>query len=285
MCAVMVFCVCMAWLSQELDPELLKTVRAPLVAGYATKEGIEALLSLLLQKVLSDRPDDLLTYLIDALIEWKPRMVVIVGPPASGKYTLSYLLAKRLALEHVSPSELVEGMIANDTIIGEQMQRFLDSGESIPDDLLETVILARLRETDCRDKGWVMDGWPRTPEQAQRLVDEGLCPQIAVVVEVDDIKIEDRVSFRLENAATGRLYHYYHDPPPLGEQRKCRVRAGETTLEILERLNLHHQRLPLILQRLSQCGGNWHEIKLDLNAASMEEYQQLAEELARQIGV
>ena len=72
---------------------------------------------------------------------------------------------------------------------------------------------------------------------------------------------------------------------PLGEQRKCRVRAGETTLEILERLNLHHQRLPLILQRLSQCGGNWHEIKLDLNAASMEEYQQLAEELARQIGV
>jgi adenylate kinase family enzyme len=206
---------------QELDPELISTVRAPLVAGYAEKQGIEALLSLLLQKVLIDRPDDPVTYLIDALREWNPRMVVMLGPPASGKYTLARLLAERLALEHVSPSDLIEGMVASDTIVGNEMKRYVDSGEAVPDDLLEPVILSRLRERDCRDKGWVMDAWPRTPAQAQRLVDENLLPQIAVVLQVEDALTEDRVSFRLENPNTGRLYNYKLDPPPLGEQVLC----------------------------------------------------------------
>lgn len=93
--------------------------------------------------------------------------------------------------------------------------------------MLEPIILARLRERDCRDKGWVMDSWPRTAQQAQRLVDESLMPQIAVVLQVEDGLIEDRVSMRLENPSTGRLYHYMHDPPPLGEQ----VLRGPLTLD------------------------------------------------------
>jgi hypothetical protein len=123
---------------QELDPELLATVRAPLVSGYADKQGIEALLSLLLQKVLIERPDDPVAYLVDVLGVWKPRMIVMLGPPASGKYTLACALAERLALEHVSPADLVEGMIASDTVIGGEMQRCLDRGDLVPDDLLGT---------------------------------------------------------------------------------------------------------------------------------------------------
>ena len=123
---------------QELDPELLATVRAPLVSGYAEKQGIEALLSLLLQKVLIERPDDPVAYLVDVLGEWKPRMIVMLGPPASGKYTLARALAERLALEHVSPADLVEGMIASDTVIGGEMKRCLDRGDLVPDDLLGT---------------------------------------------------------------------------------------------------------------------------------------------------
>lgn len=169
-------------------------------------------------QVLIERPDNPVAYLVDVLGEWKPRMIAMLGPPASGKYTLARALAGRLALEHVSPADLVEGMIASDTVIGGEMQRYLDRGEPVPDELLEPVILARLRERDCMDKGWVMDSWPRTPQQAQRLVDENLMPQIAVVLQVEDDVIEDRVSMRLENPATGRLYHYMHDPPPLGEQ-------------------------------------------------------------------
>ena len=192
-------------ITKDVDPELLATVREPQVSGYASKQGIEALLSLLLQKVLIERPEDPVAYLINVLKEWSPRMVVTLGPPASGKYTLASLLAERLALEHVSPSDLVEGMIASDTVIGGEMQRYLDRGMSIPDELIEPIVLARLRERDCRDKGWVMDGWPRTAEQAQRLVDQELLPQIAVVLQVPGETIEDWVSLRLERAATGRL--------------------------------------------------------------------------------
>ena len=165
-----------------------------------------------------ERPDNPVAYLVDVLGEWKPRMIAMLGPPASGKYTLARALAERLALEHVSPADLVEGMMASDTVIGGEMQRYLDRGDPVPDELLEPIILARLRERDCKDKGWVMDSWPRTAQQAQRLVDENLMPQIAVVLQVEDDVIEDRVSLRLENPATGRLYHYMHDPPPLGEQ-------------------------------------------------------------------
>jgi adenylate kinase len=201
------------------------------------------------------------------------------------QYTLAYLLAERLALEHVSASDLVEGMIASDTVIGQEMQRFLDRGDSIPDELIEPIILARLRERDCRDKGWVMDGWPRTAAQAQRLVDEQLTPQIAVVLKVQDSTIEDRVSFRIENPATGRLWHHKADPPPLGEQRKCIIRPGETTDEILQRLQIYHERLGPVLERLAQCGADWRVIDMDVESMPMEEYQTLSETMARQIGV
>ena len=270
---------------KEVDPELLTTVRAPLVSGYASKQGIEAMLSLLLQKLLVDRPDDPVAYLIDVLKEWNPRMVVMLGPPASGKYTLANLLAERLALEHVSPSDLVEGMVASDTILGAEMKRYLDSGEPVPDELIETIVLARLREPDCRDKGWVMDGWPRTAEQAQRLVDERLMPQVGVVLQVDEATIEDRVSFRLENPNTGRLYHHKFDPPPLGEQRDTIVRQGEAPEEIQERLRAYNSAIPAILQRLSQTDHEWREIELDVSKAGLDEYRGLGEQLARKIGV
>ena len=84
-------------ITKDVDPELLATVREPQVSGYASKQGIEALLSLLLQKVLIERPEDPVAYLINVLKEWSPRMVVTLGPPASGKYTLASLLAERLA--------------------------------------------------------------------------------------------------------------------------------------------------------------------------------------------
>ena len=270
---------------KDPDPSLLTTLRAPLVAGYANKQGIEALLSLLLQKLLVDRPDDPVGYLVDVLKEWNPRMVVILGPPASGKYTLADLLADRLALEHVSPNDLVEGMMASDTILGDEMKKYRESGENVPDELVETVVLARLRERDCRDKGWVMDGWPRTADQAQRLVDERLMPQIGVVLKADDATIEDRVSFRIENPSTGRLYHHKLDPPPLGEQRDCITRPGEAPEEIQGRLQVYNSSISSILQRLGQSDREWRVLELDVSSTRLDEYRLLGEQLARRIGV
>ena len=270
--------------AKDVDPELLKAVRAPEVSSYAAKQGVEPLLSLLLQKLLIEQPGNPAQYLHDTLEEWTPRMVAILGPPATGKYTLAGYVADRLALEHVSPGDLVEGMIASDTLIGGEMKRYVARGDPVPDELIEPVVLARLRERDCRDKGWVLDGWPRTQEQAQRLVDERVAPQIAVRLLAPDTVIEDRVSFRLENPATGRVYHQMTDPPPLGEGRKCVTRAGETGAEVEERLALFRARIGPVLQRLAQTDG-FRQLEWDVSDTPLDMYRQLGERLARRVGV
>uniref|UniRef100_A0A6U5B5B9 Adenylate kinase n=1 Tax=Hemiselmis andersenii TaxID=464988 RepID=A0A6U5B5B9_HEMAN len=237
-------------LKDDFDPALLTTIRAPLVQNYASKEHVEAMLRQILLRILLDRPEHPVPYMIDLIKEYRPRTAVVIGPPASGKRTLAEGIANRLGLEHVCVADLVEGMKMTQTDLGMRMREYEEQGLDVPDELVETLVTTRLRERDCTGKGWVMDGWPRTAQQARNLRALGLDPQAVLVMEVPDQVVEDRVSFRVLDPETNTLYHTYANPPPLGVGIRCVTRRGESSDEIIERVARHKELLPGVLDAL-----------------------------------
>lgn len=265
------------------DPTMLATMRGDMVSRYAEKQGVTALLRQILQKVLMDRPEDPVGHMIKMLEEWKPRTVIVIGPPAAGKKTLTDILSRRLGLEMVSAGDLVNGYLTLDTQQALDMKNIVDKGLDMPQDMIGDVVIERLKEQDCVDKGWVLEGWPSTAEDAAKLVDAGLGPAIALLLEVPDNTIEDRISFRLYNPGTGRLYNMQTDPPPLGESRHCVVRAGESTKEVLARIEKYHEQLPALLAALAES-GDFKEMRINVDC-SLDDFEALGARLARMIGV
>jgi len=97
-------------------------------------------------------------------------IVVVMGPPAAGKGTQCTLLAEHFGLPHISTGVLLREAVANKTPLGQLAQPFLDRGELVPDETMSAIIQHRLSEDDARS-GAILDGFPRTVDQARNLDD------------------------------------------------------------------------------------------------------------------
>ena len=146
----------------------------------------------------------------------KPKYIVLLGPPASGKGTQAARLRETLGLPHVASGDLFRENLKNETDLGQKARVYMDRGELVPDDLTIAMVMARLAQPDCA-KGALLDGFPRTIAQAQAL-DKALAahghqigktPYIAVP---DEVLIE-RVSGRRLCRTCGESYHIRFNPP------------------------------------------------------------------------
>ena len=87
-----------------------------------------------------------------------------MGPPGAGKGTQCVRLAEHFEVPHISSGDLFRHHISNRTELGQQVQKFLDSGEYVPDEITTSMVRARLDEPDAQD-GFILDGYPRTTAQ------------------------------------------------------------------------------------------------------------------------
>lgn len=99
-----------------------------------------------------------------------PMRIVLTGPPGSGKGTQAVLLAGALDLPHISTGDLFRDHISRRTALGAQAQAYLDAGELVPNDLTVELVRDRLDREDAQ-LGFILDGFPRTVEQALALDD------------------------------------------------------------------------------------------------------------------
>ena len=141
--------------------------------------------------------------------------IVMLGPPGAGKGTQAKKLAQALDLVHISTGDLFRENLKNETELGQLAQSYMNKGELVPDDVTIQMVEERLSKPDC-EKGAVLDGFPRTPAQADAL--EALLHKLGASVKlvpyikvVDDVLIE-RLSGRWMSAA-GRVYHALYNPP------------------------------------------------------------------------
>ncbi|MGW1345886.1 adenylate kinase [Kribbella sp. NPDC002412] len=127
--------------------------------------------------------------------------VVLMGPPGAGKGTHAELLAGRLGVPVISTGDIFRAQVAQGTDLGRTAQRYLDAGEYVPDEVTNAMVRERLAAADCRP-GFLLDGYPRTVEQAA-VLDEMLATQgrrlVAVVIlRVDQEALVQRLLRRAE---------------------------------------------------------------------------------------
>lgn len=155
--------------------------------------------------------------------------LIFLGPPGSGKGTQASLLAKLYHIPHISTGDILRGAIAQQTPLGQQAQSYMDKGELVPDELILEMVKERLSQPDV-EKGWILDGFPRTVPQAifldnllekkqgtsERVLnldvpDEAIIARLLLRGRSDDT--EETVRRRLEvyREQTAPLIDYYRD--------------------------------------------------------------------------
>eukprot|EP00899_Mesostigma_viride_P019692 jgi/Mesvir1/27724/Mv07422-RA.2 len=143
-----------------------------------------------------------------------PLQVVVNGPPGSGKTTVAMALAKSYGIPFVSLGELMQAEIARGTPLGKAAKEAMDKSTVVPDDIVVELVTARVTEIDCRRKGWVLDGVPRTKSQVALLRQRGIRVHKYVLLDVSDDKCMERIRGRRMDPVTGDVYHLEQMPPP-----------------------------------------------------------------------
>jgi len=144
-----------------------------------------------------------------------PMYIVMLGPPGAGKGTQAKRLAQELDLVHVSTGDLFRENLKNETELGKLAQQYMDKGELVPDDVTIRMVEERLSRPD-REDGAVLDGFPRTTDQAQALDDllekfDGGVDLVPYIKVPDEVLVE-RLSGRWMSPS-GRVYHAKYNPP------------------------------------------------------------------------
>ena len=144
-----------------------------------------------------------------------PMYIVMLGPPGAGKGTQAKKLAEELNIVHVSTGDLFRENLKNETPLGQLAQQYMNKGELVPDDVTVAMVEERFARPDC-EKGAVLDGFPRTPAQAEALESllEKFDSEVKVVpfIKVPDDILVERLSGRWMSPS-GRVYHAKYNPP------------------------------------------------------------------------
>lgn len=125
--------------------------------------------------------------------------IILFGPPGAGKGTQAVRLAQKYAIRKLSTGDMLRAQVAAQTPLGQRIKKFLDEGELVPDETIIEMIAYSIAEPDC-ERGFVLDGFPRTVRQAEALDDmlTNMKRQIdhVIVLEVNEQMLIDRVNRR-----------------------------------------------------------------------------------------
>ena len=181
------------------------------------------------------------------------KILILLGPPGSGKGTQAVRLTKELGIPHISTGDLFRENIKNNTELGKRAKGFMDAGQLVPDELVLDMLFDRVSRPDC-SKGYLLDGFPRTVPQAEAF-GKHLPKQSSVIVinlDVPDDAIVKRISGRLSCNVCGKIYNLYTSPPQQeGICDQCGSalvqRPDDNASVVMERLKVYHaQTEPVI---------------------------------------
>ncbi|HSX12194.1 MAG TPA: adenylate kinase [Rhabdochlamydiaceae bacterium] len=143
-----------------------------------------------------------------------PLIIVLLGPPGSGKGTQAALLKQHYRIPHISIGDILREHVKNLTPLGKEAKEYMDQGKLVPDRLIIKMTFERIKEIDCK-KGYILDGFPRTMSQATAFRDLiGKSGRLIVLnFKIDDQVIIERLSKRLTCEKCQTPYHLVLSPP------------------------------------------------------------------------
>ena len=181
--------------------------------------------------------------------------ILLLGPPGGGKGTQSKLLVSKFNIPQISTGDILREHVKEETQLGIEANKYMQNGELVPDNLILDMIKERLLKNDC-NKGYILDGFPRTIPQAEGLdrILEKLNQKLdkIVVLDVKDNDIIKRMSGRRMHMESGRVYHIEFNPPKnegLDDvtNDKLIIRKDDQPDTVKKRLSIYHKTTkPLI---------------------------------------
>lgn len=181
--------------------------------------------------------------------------IIMLGAPGAGKGTQAKMIAEKCGIPHISTGDIFRANIKNGTELGAKAKEYMDKGLLVPDELVCDLVVDRIQQADC-EKGYILDGFPRTIPQAEALenalnaIEQKL--DYAIDIDVPDENTINRMSGRRACVGCGATYHVLFNPTKV--EGKCDV-CGESLIlrdddkpeTVKKRLDVYHtQTQPLI---------------------------------------
>ena len=173
---------------------------------------------------------------------------IFLGPPGAGKGTQAQVICTKLGIPQISTGDMLRTAIANSTETGLKAKQYMDAGQLVPDAVVIALVKERIANKDCQN-GFILDGFPRTVEQAKALAEFATINAV-INIHVDDAVLVKRLSGRRVCPVCGAPYHVDR----LAGETKCAA-DGTTLIQrdddraetVLNRLTVYHQKTaPLI---------------------------------------
>jgi adenylate kinase len=162
--------------------------------------------------------------------------IVIVGMPGAGKGTHAAALRERLKIVQISTGDMLRAAVAAGTDLGREAEGYMNRGELVPDRLVVELVRERVKQPDCA-RGFILDGFPRTIEQAGALRATGVVIDVVLELHVPDEEVIERMTGRRVHLPSGRIYHVTRHPPKVagvddvtGEPLSVRADDAEDTV-------------------------------------------------------
>ena len=192
--------------------------------------------------------------------------LILLGPPGAGKGTQAAMIVEKYNVPHISTGDIFRENIKNGTKLGKKAKAYMDKGELVPDSLVIEIAEDRLRKDDCKD-GFLLDGFPRTVEQAVALdaflADEGKVVDHVLDIDVPKPELMKRITGRRVCQACGATFHITGMPPKKdGVCDKCGgeliQRADDTEETAENRIEVYNSQTKPLLDYYDRAGNIAH---------------------------
>ncbi len=207
--------------------------------------------------------------------------LILLGAPGSGKGTMAETIVKDYHLVHIATGDIFRYNIKNRTDLGLEAKRYIDAGQLVPDSVTINMVADRLQQDDVK-QGFLLDGFPRTLEQAEALAkmlpDLGLSLSAVLAIDVPEEQIVERLSGRRVCVDCGTSYHVQSKKPQSdGVCDSCQgevvQRADDELKTVRERLATYHKQTEPLIAYYTQRGLVQH---LDNSGDYASSYSKLA---------
>jgi adenylate kinase len=190
------------------------------------------------------------------------KIIVLMGAPGAGKGTQARLLQERLHLPQISTGDIFRALKNAQTALAQEVRDIMERGQLVPDELTIRLVRERTAQDDCKD-GYILDGFPRTPAQAQSLeqlaIEQGNTI-IAVLIDVPLELLEKRMTGRRSCPVCNEIYNIYFKPPrndnvcDLHPEAKLIQRADDNPETVRARLATYEKQTQPLIDFYKQAG-------------------------------
>ena len=190
--------------------------------------------------------------------------LLIMGLPGAGKGTQAAKIVEQFHVAHISTGDMFRAAMANETEMGVLAKSYISKGELVPDEVTNGIVKERLAQNDIKETGFLLDGYPRTIDQAhaldQILADLGIQLDAVINIEVNPDSLLERLSGRIIHRETGETFHKVFNPPVDYKEEDYYQREDDKPATVKRRLDVNiAQGQPIIDHYRAQ--GLVHDIQ------------------------